>query len=153
MAKTELTKQIELLLFHTTGAGRPGIYGAYEVCFGPGYGDEFVDYVTMKSDGEIRCYEIKVSKADFHSKAKLSFYGDYNYFAMPEALYEEVKDEINYKIGVYTYKNGVLMLKRKAHKKTITPWQRYMVICCMVRSLSRLTTKLVKEKEDRRALE
>ena len=100
MSKTALTKQIELDLFGYTKSGNAGIYGAYEVTFGAAYGDERVDYVTLKSNGEISCYEIKVSKFDFHSKAKLSFYGDYNYFVMPEELYEEVKSEIMRKLGV-----------------------------------------------------
>lgn len=150
MAKTELTKKLELKIFRETGAAGAGIYGAFEVCFGAGYGDEYVDYVTMSSTGEIRCYEIKITKSDFHSKAKLSFYGDYNYLVMPEDLYNEVKSEIknlDNRLGVYTYKDGYLTLTRKPKKKTIPPWQRYMVAHCMVRSLSRLTTKLVRERE------
>lgn len=146
MSKTALTKQIELDLFGYTKSGNAGIYGAYEVTFVAAYGDERVDYVTLKSNGEISCYEIKVSKFDFHSKAKLSFYGDYNYFVMPEELYEEVKSEIPWSIGVIVRKrSGLLAKARKAGKKTVPPWQRYMVTHCMVRSLSRLTEKMVKE--------
>ncbi|MCE2139023.1 hypothetical protein GRC92_18590, partial [Streptococcus thermophilus] len=46
-------------------------------------------------DGQIewRCYELKVTKADFHSKAKLSFIGHYNYFVLPQQLYLEVQSE------------------------------------------------------------
>lgn len=124
MSKTALTKQIELDLFGYTKSGNAGIYGAYEVTFGAAYGDERVDYVTLKSNGEISCYEIKVSKFDFHSKAKLSFYGDYNYFVMPEELYEEVKSEIPWSIGVIVRKSSGLLAKaRKAGKKTVPPWQ------------------------------
>ena len=149
MAKTELTKTIELLLFHESRADKVGIYGAFEVAFGPGYGTEYVDYMTMTSSGEITCYEIKVSKADFHSKAKLSFYGDKNYFVMPKVLYEDVKNEIPFSVGVYVYDNGTLSLIKKSSKKTVPPWDRYMVAHCMVRSLSQLTTKLVKEREQK----
>ena len=41
--------------------------------------------------GEWRCYELKVTKADFRSTAKPSFVGHYNYFVLPSKLYEEVK--------------------------------------------------------------
>ena len=38
---------------------------------------------------------------DFHSKNKLSFFGNKNYFVMPYKLYEKVKNEIPKEIGVY----------------------------------------------------
>ncbi|KRK81096.1 hypothetical protein FD03_GL000685 [Companilactobacillus nodensis DSM 19682 = JCM 14932 = NBRC 107160] len=57
-------------------------------------------------NGEVewRCYELKVTKSDFHSKAKLSFIGNYNYFVLPQKLYEEVQDEIPTHIGVMIYR-------------------------------------------------
>lgn len=144
MSKTALTKQIEIVLFSYTKSDCAGIYGAYEVTFGAAYGDERVDYVTLKSNGEIRCYEIKVSKSDFHSKAKVSFYGDYNYYVMPEELYNEIRNEVPWTVGIIVLKpSGNLKEVRKAGKKTVPPWQRYMVAHCMVRSLSRLTGKFV----------
>lgn len=144
MSKTALTKQIEIALFSYTKSDCAGIYGAYEVTFGAAYGDERVDYVTLKSNGEIRCYEIKVSKSDFHSKAKASFYGDYNYYVMPEELYNEIRNEVPWTVGIIVLKpSGNLKEVRKAGKKTVPPWQRYMVAHCMVRSLSRLTGKFV----------
>ncbi len=59
-----------------------------------------------KFDGsrEWRCYELKVTKADFRSTAKLSFVGHYNYFVLPSTLYEDVKDEIPTDIGVLVYR-------------------------------------------------
>lgn len=144
MSKTALTKQIEIALFSYTKSDCAGTYGAYEVTFGAAYGDERVDYVTLKSNGEIRCYEIKVSKSDFHSKAKVSFYGDYNYYVMPEELYNEIRNEVPWTVGIIVLKpSGNLNEVRKAGKKTVPPWQRYMVTHCMVRSLSRLTGKFV----------
>lgn len=47
------------------------------------------------------CYEIKSSVEDFHSKNGYNFIGDYNYYVMPEDVYEKIKDEIPYEIGVY----------------------------------------------------
>lgn len=97
--KTELTKEIERLLFKRLGRSE---IGCGEVTIG-WYGSEIVDFIscTVDKNRYIYCFEIKVSKSDFHSKAKLTFIGNYNYFAMPEKLYEEVKSEIPVGIGVY----------------------------------------------------
>lgn len=146
--KTALTKKIERQLFDYSGAGGLGVYGAFEVAIGEGYGNEFVDYITLNSKGEIRCYEIKITKQDFHSKNKLSFYGDYNYLVMPVTMYKEVEDEIPYGIGVLLYYNtGLFELVKRPKKKNIPPWQHYMLTHCMVRSLSRLTKKFLTETE------
>ncbi|GAA2905047.1 hypothetical protein GCM10019993_08670 [Enterococcus pseudoavium] len=53
---------------------------------------------------EWRCYELKVTKADFYSKAKLSFIGQYNYYVLTEELYEKVQNEIPKEIGVLIYR-------------------------------------------------
>ena len=50
-----------------------------------------------------RCFELKVTKSDFHSSAKLSFIGHYNYFVLPQRLYTAVASEIPHGIGVFTY--------------------------------------------------
>ena len=55
-------------------------------------------------DIEWRCYELKVTKSDFHSKAKLSFVGHYNYFVLPLKLYQAVATEIPAGIGVLIYR-------------------------------------------------
>lgn len=52
---------------------------------------------------EWRCFELKVSKGDFRSPAKLSFVGHYNYFVLPEALYRQVAEEIPEHVGVLVY--------------------------------------------------
>lgn len=61
MAETELTKEIKKALLYYTKADQSGVYGCYEVCLGAGYGDEYVDYMTMSSTNVFRAYEIKVS--------------------------------------------------------------------------------------------
>ena len=58
------------------------------------------DAVQVDNYGVITCFELKVTKSDFHSDAKLSFIGNKNYYVMPEKLYEQVKDEIPPNIGV-----------------------------------------------------
>lgn len=65
------------------------------------YGKEIVDCIMYNCQREIYCFEIKQSKSDFHSNANVTFIGNKNYYVMPYSLYEEVKDEIPYDIGVY----------------------------------------------------
>lgn len=38
--------------------------------------------MTYDTKGIFRCYEVKVSKADFHSAAVKSFVGHYNYYVL-----------------------------------------------------------------------
>lgn len=68
-----------------------------------------VDYMKFKpvnntvsgiEKGDFYCYEIKSSMEDFRSKNGHNFIGDYNYYIMPEDVYEKVKNEIPYFIGV-----------------------------------------------------
>ena len=51
--------------------------------------------------GDFYCYEVKSSVEDFHSKNGHNFLGDYNYYVMPEEVFEKVKNEIPYYIGVF----------------------------------------------------
>lgn len=50
--------------------------------------------------GDFYCYEVKSSPEDFHSKNGHNFIGDYNYYIMPESVYEKIKNEIPYFVGV-----------------------------------------------------
>lgn len=147
--KTELTKELERAIFKETKADKLGVYGAFEVAIGKGYGDEYADYMTMTSANEFRCYEIKITRSDYKSNNKLSFYGDFNYLVMPEELYQELeeKHELHYDVGIYTYKDGRLTLMKKPSRKTVRIDQRIMLMHCMIRSLSRLTTKSMKSEE------
>ncbi len=90
------------------------MFGCFEVTIGFG-GKERIDYMTYDTKGIWRCYEIKVSKADFHSKAKKTFLGHFNYYVMTKELYEEVKDEIPKHIGVYIGNS----FKKKAQKQEL----------------------------------
>lgn len=96
--KTQRTKDLERLLeskFDT----RNDFY-VFECTLG-WYGKEIVDCVKYNCQREISCYEIKQSLQDFHSKNKLSFFGNKNYFVMPYSLYKKVENEIPYEIGCY----------------------------------------------------
>lgn len=96
--KTQKTKDLEKLL-EKHFDDRNDFY-VFECTLG-WYGSEIVDCVMYNCQREVYCYEIKQSVQDFHSKNKLSFFGNKNYFVMPYSLYEKVKNEIPYEIGVY----------------------------------------------------
>ncbi|GEO79584.1 hypothetical protein FD29_GL001377 [Companilactobacillus mindensis DSM 14500] len=102
--KTKLTKQLESTLYQY--CLEQGSYVVEEVSMPDSKG--IVDTLSYQqlSDGKIewRCYELKVTKSDFHSKAKLSFIGNYNYFVLPQKLYDEVSSEIPSHIGVLIYR-------------------------------------------------
>ena len=60
--------------------------------------------ITVKEEVRaIVCFEIKVSKQDFHSSHGHNFIGNLNYYVMPFELYKEIKNEIPNDIGVITY--------------------------------------------------
>lgn len=102
--KTKLTKKLESTLYQY--CLEQGSYVVEEVSMPDKKG--IVDTLSYQqlTDGKIewRCYELKVTKADFHSKAKLSFIGNYNYFVLPQKLFEEVQSEIPTHIGVLIYR-------------------------------------------------
>ena len=155
MSETVFTKRIKVGLYYYTKAHLQGVYGAFEVACGTtlGYGSEFVDFMTMDSTNVFRCYEIKVSKSDLKSPAKWSFYGDYNYFVVPEELAEETlaflrnMGETRYGIIVVSEVKGKLdfYIKKKPVKQRIGIDQRIANMHNMVRSGSRYTTKFVDE--------
>lgn len=97
-------------------------YGCKEVTIGfpkEGKGNEICDYISMDSDGILRCFEIKVSKSDLKSKAKKSFYGHYNFLVVSEALAVEISDWASYieaPIGVMAGKNLTIIRKSKLIK-------------------------------------
>lgn len=112
----------------------PRIYWAREVTFDHAKSNAVrVDY--MKFDpvnttvsgiekGDFYCYEVKSSIEDFHSKNGHNFLGDYNYYVMPEEVFEKVKDEIPHGVGVFVpdtmdHKGGWYDLRsvKKARRK------------------------------------
>lgn len=87
------------------------IYWAKEVTFDYATSNAVrVDFMKFKpvnntvsgiEKGDFYCYEVKSSVEDFHSKNGHNFLGDYNYYIMPEEVYEKVKNEIPYYVGVF----------------------------------------------------
>lgn len=134
MAKTELTVELEKQIRGATS--KQGVFGCLEVTIG-WFGLERVDYMTMDTKGIYRCYEIKVSKSDFHSKARNTFVGHFNYYVIPQELFEQVKDEIPKHIGVFT---GYCCVKNAKRQELAIDEQ--ILKNSMIRSLCRESDKL-----------
>lgn len=103
---------------------------------------ERVDYITHDTKGIWRCYEIKASKPDFHSKAKKTFVGHYNYYVLTKQLYDEVKDEIPNHVGVYIAGD----LIKRAKKQSLSVDEQILKNS-MIRSLYREAEKILKSNE------
>ncbi|MBE7114313.1 hypothetical protein FT641_19165 [Bacillus paranthracis] len=138
MAKTELTSEMERQIY--TATKKKGVFACFEVTIG-WFGKERVDYITYDTKGIWRCYEVKVSLADFRSKANKTFCGHFNYYVMPEELYEKVKDEIPKHIGVYL---GGTLVKR-ARKQVLTVDEQVLKDS-LIRSLYREADKTIRSK-------
>jgi hypothetical protein len=141
IAKTELTEKIEQTIYKETSIR--AIFGCFEVTLG-WYGKGRVDYMTMDTKDIFRCYEIKISKSDFHSEHGHNFVGHYNYYVMPKELYEQIKDEIPKEIGVYgSYecRDNICLTLLKKPKKRELKVEMDILKNSMIRSLSREVTK------------
>ena len=134
MAKTDVTKELEEAIYRETR--KQGTFGCLEVTIG-WFGNERVDYMTYNTKGEWRCYEIKCSVADFHSKAKKTFLGHYNYYVMTRDLFDKVKYEIPDYIGVYVY--GKLVKRPKKQQLGV---DENILKDSFIRSLYRDVSKL-----------
>ena len=133
MAKTDLTLELERKIWRATV--KQGVFGCFEVTIG-WFGNERVDFLTYDTKGIWRCFEIKVSKSDFHSNAHNTFIGHFNYYVMTHELYEQVKDEIPNHIGVYI--GGVC---KKNAKKQFLSVEEQVLKDSMIRSLCREVRK------------
>ncbi|MCM3294220.1 hypothetical protein M3661_29475 [Paenibacillus sp. MER 180] len=143
MSKTPETLALERSIWKATN--KMGVFGCFEVTIG-WYGKERVDYITFDTKGVWRCYEIKVSKADFRSKAHNTFCGNFNYYVMPRELFEEVKEEIPEHIGVYVdhgYWPFVKCIKRAKRQELSEDEQ--VLKDSLIRSLSREVAKKDKQ--------
>lgn len=140
IAKTKDTKRLETAIWKATK--KQGLFGCFEVTIG-WFGKERVDYITYDTKGIWRCYEIKVSKSDFHSKAKKTFVGHYNYFVLTNELYGEVRDDIPNHIGAYV---GGSLVKRA--KKQELGVDEQILKDSIIRSLYRESEKILKSEDE-----
>ena len=114
--KTAETVALEKAIRRATR--KTGVFGCYEVTIGF-CGRERVDYMTYDTKGIFRCYEIKVSKADFHSAAAKSFVGHYNYYVLTRELYNQVKEEKKHQKGLTKEVKKGLSDREKATDKGV----------------------------------
>lgn len=125
--RPEITKALSLSLErYINPHSDPRIYWAREVTFD--YATDHsvrVDYMRFKpvnnsvsgiEKGDFYCYEVKSSVEDFRSKNGHNFIGDYNYYVMPEDVFDKVKNEIPCGVGVFVSSmkeyRGLLELKQ-----------------------------------------
>lgn len=148
--KTKTTQLIESILMETYKRE----YGCHEVTIGFGTSvNGRVDYMVMDSKGIIKCFEIKVSKADFRSKNINSFEGDLNYYVMPKKLFEEIKNDVPDFVGVYVSDDRLSYLTsvKKAKRQQISVERRLELTQYLVRSLSR-ESNLYQEVKDKHSV-
>lgn len=111
-SRPEITKLLSLSIQkHINPNNDTRIYWAAEVTFDYATSNAVrVDFMKFKpvsntvggiEKGDFYCYEVKSSVEDFHSKNGHNFLGDFNYYIMPEDVFEVVKNEIPYYTGVY----------------------------------------------------
>lgn len=153
--KSSLTKKIEYLIFKY--ADKIGVSGCREVKMGTlktreflTGEEEFVDYMTITSDGEITCYEIKSSIDDLKSSARLSFLGHRNFLVLPSDLYRQVESQRwflgkleNHSIGVITVDDtDRLQIVKKCKKRKPPIGTQTLLLESFARSAARDARKL-----------
>lgn len=110
--RPEITALLSLSIQkHINPRNDPRIYWAKEVTFDYSTSNAIrVDYMQFKpvnntvsgiEKGDFYCYEVKSSVEDFRSKNGHNFIGDFNYYVMPEKVYEAVRNEIPHYVGVF----------------------------------------------------
>ncbi len=161
MTRVETTRLLsELTEKHINPHNDSRIYCAKEVTFDYATSHTVrVDYMQFKpfnntvsgiEKGDFCCYEIKSSVEDFHSKNGHNFIGDYNYYVMPKDVYDAVKDEIPFRVGVYVPADDnfhALMSVRKAQRKDRERAVSEMLLM-MYRSAAKEICKSKKAKEE-----
>ena len=112
MNRPETTQALSAFLERHIKARDTRVYWAKEVTFDYVTAHPIrVDYMRFKprntyttegiENGDFYCYEVKSSVEDFHSPNGHNFIRDFNYYVMPQAVMEKVRDEIPPHVGVY----------------------------------------------------
>ena len=143
--KTKETLDLEKSLFRFTN--RLGTFGCFEVTIGWA-GKERVDYMTYDTKGDFKCFEIKVSKKDFHSKHHNTFVGHLNYYVMPKELWEQVRNEIPEDVGVYVSMGNSLVSVKKAKRRKVSPEDIEILKNSFLRSVYRYAQKYFESEDE-----
>lgn len=160
--RPEITKLLSLAIQkHINPHNDQRIYWAREVTFDYSTSNPVrVDFMQFKpvnntvsgiEKGDFYCYEVKSSVADFRSKNGHNFLGDFNYYVMLEEVFESVKDEIPYRVGVYVPvgKNnrgewqGLASIRKARRKDRSKPVSEMLLM--MYRSAARDRARIEKE--------
>lgn len=134
--KTDETVKLENALMRMTQEKRS--FGVPEVTIG-WYGKKRVDFMETSTKGFVSCYEIKVTKSDFHSIHGHNFVGNFNYYVMPRKLWNEVKNEIPADIGVMVGES--LEVVKRSKKKFLQTSEMSKLRMYLLRSMSREVKK------------
>lgn len=120
--KTKLTKDVERALFDYVRESSRVNFIIGEVDVGSRWGIvDALQATIAKNVITWRCYEIKTSKSDFYSKAKVTFVGHYNYYVMPYEVYQQVKHDIPKGIGVLLYDKSIYVETKPTKMKLRVP--------------------------------
>jgi len=144
MSKNDITKDLEQRLYKYTNG--TVLCSCFEVTIGF-FGKERVDYLSLDYKNTWRCYEVKSCKADFYSKAHHTFIGNLNYYVMPFAVYEQVKNDVPKGVGVLTelseknYTCTDLWVTKKPVRQELKVDERQLLLY-MLRSLNRYSRQI-----------
>lgn len=158
MTRPEITAELSAMLEKKINPRNdPRIYWAKEVTFD--YSTDHavrVDYmrfvpannsVSGIEKGDVYCYEIKSSVADFRSGHGLNFIGDYNYLVLPGIARALISLEIPLDVGIYIPEGNELTCIKKAKRRDRTkPISEILLM--MFRSANRDYRKAVKKLEE-----
>ena len=148
------TKELEHIAYQNLK--KMGTYLCYEVMIphdNHSQHNERVDLLTYETKGIWRFYELKVSKSDFNSKCKLSWYGHFNYYILPLELYNQVKDQIPKGIGVYVANDSGTFWCIKKPKRRELQIDHDLLMLSFMQGLSREYAKyrkILKNKDKRK---
>lgn len=146
--KTPLTLKQKELIYQEVNAKKIGLYSSFEVAVKENQ-REYIDFMTMDTNETIRCYEIKSSLADFKSKSTKTFIGDFNYYVMPAELYEKIKDELEWGVGVYVTEGNTIKRIKNSRRKTVYSYERHYYCHAMIRSMAKYVKLYMKERIER----
>lgn len=126
--RPEITKMLSLAVkMYINPHNDPRIYWAKEVTFDNGTSNkcrvDFMRFIPRNNTvsgiekGDFYCYEVKSSVEDFHSKDGHNFIGDFNYYVMLRGVFERIRHDIPYGIGVYCPDGEELICLKSARRR------------------------------------
>ena len=103
-----------------------------------------VDFISVSMKKTIRAYEIKVSMADFRSKAIKSWVGHYNYLVTTDELANKYQDEILAELpkGIgWLTPSGCVRSARQREPLIDVDWLIWLMMRSNAMALAKLRTK------------